>query len=177
MISLLHWSVTAGNIVSTVLAILFAYVTNKFFVFSSRTSSFSELAAEFVKFIVSRLFTMVLEIGGVYLFVTVLGAGLQDRKRRSHRDRHHPQLRSQQAARFSQQPREESALVRCNTRGVLAVCPHDSVERRMLSRRLHFMRIMRRFGRFTVTFTICSPLFCDVYYDSITIIWDDLYLI
>jgi putative flippase GtrA len=73
MVAFLHVGVTASNVVSTVLAILFAYVTNKLIVFNSRTSCFAELALEFFKFIVSRLFTMMLELGGVYLFVTFLG--------------------------------------------------------------------------------------------------------
>jgi putative flippase GtrA len=73
MVALLHMGITASNIISTALAILFAYVTNKFIVFVSRTNSFSELVIEFLKFIVSRLFTMLLEIGGGYLFVTTLG--------------------------------------------------------------------------------------------------------
>jgi putative flippase GtrA len=62
-----------SNIASTALAILFAYVTNKLYVFKCRTSCLSELAAEFFRFIASRLFTMVVEIVGVQLFVDVLG--------------------------------------------------------------------------------------------------------
>lgn len=73
MIVYFNISVTVSNIISAAIAILFAYVANKRFVFFSRTSCFSELAAEFLKFMVSRLFTFLLEIGGVYLFVTVLG--------------------------------------------------------------------------------------------------------
>ena len=73
MIVWLHMGVTVSNIVSAALAILFAYVTNKLIVFFSRTSSFAELAAEFLKFIVSRLFTFILELAGVKLFVDMLG--------------------------------------------------------------------------------------------------------
>lgn len=73
MVLLLGLNVNVSNLISTVLAILFAYVTNKFVVFVSRTTSVQELVTEFLKFIVSRLFTMVLELGGVYLLVSVLG--------------------------------------------------------------------------------------------------------
>jgi putative flippase GtrA len=73
MIALLHMGITVSNVVSTALAILFAYVTNKLFVFFSRTSGFSELAVEFLKFLVSRAFTFVLEIVGVKLLVDTLG--------------------------------------------------------------------------------------------------------
>lgn len=73
MIACFDISVTVSNIVSAAVAILFAYVANKRFVFFSRTSGFSELAVEFLKFLVSRLFTFILEIAGVHLFVTILG--------------------------------------------------------------------------------------------------------
>jgi putative flippase GtrA len=73
MILFLRMGITASNITSATLAILFAYLTNKFFVFTSRTSGFKESAAEFFKFITSRLFTLALEIAGVYLTVNILG--------------------------------------------------------------------------------------------------------
>ncbi len=69
----LRLDLTFSNIASTALAILFAYVTNKLYVFECRTSCLSELAAEFFKFIASRLFTMAVEIAGFHLFVVVLG--------------------------------------------------------------------------------------------------------
>ena len=73
MIVVFHFGITVSNVVSTVLAILFAYFTNKFLVFLSRTTCLSELIAEFMKFIVSRLFTMLLEFAGVYLLVNIIG--------------------------------------------------------------------------------------------------------
>ena len=73
MIIVLHMDVNVSNAVSAALAILFAYVTNKLLVFFSRTSTFAALAAEFLKFIVSRLFTFILEYAGVKLFVDILG--------------------------------------------------------------------------------------------------------
>jgi putative flippase GtrA len=73
MIVFFHMGVMSSNIISAGLAILFAYVTNKLLVFFSRTAGFAALAAEFLKFIVSRLFTFLLEVAGVYLLITVLG--------------------------------------------------------------------------------------------------------
>ncbi len=64
---------TVSNVTSTVLAILFAYVANKFYVFKCRSGCFSDFLIEFLKFIGSRLFTMVVEIGGVHLFVVIIG--------------------------------------------------------------------------------------------------------
>ena len=63
---------TFSNVVSISLSILFAYVTNKHFVFRNRCSSLSELLTEFVKFVGSRLFTMTVEVGAVLLFSKVL---------------------------------------------------------------------------------------------------------
>ena len=73
MVLYLHMDITISNILSATLAIMFAYVTNKFFVFVSPATSFAEHVAEFFKFIASRLFTLVLEFAGVYLLVNILG--------------------------------------------------------------------------------------------------------
>ena len=62
---------TVSNITSTALAIVFAYVTNKLYVFQSQTNDVPGFMLEFFKFIGSRLFTMAVEIGGVQLFVVV----------------------------------------------------------------------------------------------------------
>ncbi len=73
MDGILHLDITFSNVTSTALAILFAYVTNKIYVFQCRTNGISEFLVEFIKFIGSRLFTMAVEIGGVQLFVVILG--------------------------------------------------------------------------------------------------------
>lgn len=73
MDTVLQIDITVSNITSTALAIIFAYVTNKLYVFASRTTTRQELYTEFMKFIGSRLATMLLEIGGVFLFVNILG--------------------------------------------------------------------------------------------------------
>lgn len=73
MVKILSINVTLSNVTSTVLAVIFAYVTNKLYVFQSRKNSNAEAAAEFFRFIASRLLTMAVEIGGVWLLVSVLG--------------------------------------------------------------------------------------------------------
>lgn len=55
-------SVCAANIVSWVCAVLFAFITNKLWVFESKSFEKSVALAEFVKFISSRIATGVLEI-------------------------------------------------------------------------------------------------------------------
>jgi len=69
--------VTIRNLISIPVAIVFAYVANKLYVFRRHCDSMSALALEFGKFIGSRLFTMALEVGGVELLHGVLG--LDDR--------------------------------------------------------------------------------------------------
>ena len=67
-----HFNVNVSNIISIIVAILFAYVTNKLIVFRSHCGSFAELASECARFIGARLATMGIEVGGVFLLYEVL---------------------------------------------------------------------------------------------------------
>ena len=69
---ILKIDVTVSNVTSISVSILFAYAANKLVVFKRHCSSQVELAFEFIKFVGSRLFTMAIEIGAVWLFVDVL---------------------------------------------------------------------------------------------------------
>ena len=63
-----------GNLASTIgiiCSILFAYFTNRKLVFNSTATTFKEISKEFSKFIVGRLFTMIIEMIGFYLLYTV----------------------------------------------------------------------------------------------------------
>ena len=65
-----------GNISSTIgiiVSIIFAYFTNRRMVFDSEAVGFRENFKEFIKFILGRAFTMILEICGVYLLYTIMG--------------------------------------------------------------------------------------------------------
>lgn len=55
--SLLGVQYLYANAIAIIISILFAYVTNKLFVFSSKTESFKETLNEFFKFIGARLLT------------------------------------------------------------------------------------------------------------------------
>lgn len=69
MTNFFNIDVTLANNIAIVLAVLFAYVTNKDLVFHSQASGFGEKFIEFCKFILGRLFTMFIEsIGGSLLF-------------------------------------------------------------------------------------------------------------
>lgn len=60
-------SMNASNVVAWVVAVLFAFVTNKAFVFSSKAWSGRALLEEFAKFISARVVTGIVEIGGLPL--------------------------------------------------------------------------------------------------------------
>lgn len=62
----------ASNIVSWILAVLFAYITNKLFVFESKGLSKKELAREFFAFIAARLVSLGMEELGLWLMIGAL---------------------------------------------------------------------------------------------------------
>lgn len=64
-----------GNIASTtgiICSILFAYFTNRKWVFHSYANTYKEKWIEFGKFILGRAFTMIIEIIGVFLLNDVI---------------------------------------------------------------------------------------------------------
>lgn len=64
-----------GNLSSTIgiiCSILFAYFTNRKWVFNSTANTVKEKITEFGKFILARAFTMVVEIVGVFLLNNVI---------------------------------------------------------------------------------------------------------
>lgn len=61
-----------ANVISWIFAVLFAYVTNKIWVFQSRNLKWNELAAEICKFFGGRLFTLAVEEGILFVFITLL---------------------------------------------------------------------------------------------------------
>ena len=67
MTKLFKWDENISNIIAIVLAVLFAYVTNKDWVFHSKAEGANEKLKEFFKFIAGRAFTMVVEFVGCYL--------------------------------------------------------------------------------------------------------------
>ena len=66
---LLKMSATASNIIAWLLAVLFAFLTNKPFVFKSKSWSREVVIPEFVKFVTCRIGSGILET--VFLFITV----------------------------------------------------------------------------------------------------------
>ncbi|MBQ8091434.1 MAG: GtrA family protein [Pyramidobacter sp.] len=66
-------SVTWSTFWAWVLAVLFAFVTNKIWVFHSRSSGIAALARELAAFVAARVFSGALDVGMMWLFVEVCG--------------------------------------------------------------------------------------------------------
>ena len=67
----LKWDKNLSNIIAIVLAVLFAYVTNKDMVFHSNAKTIKKKIMQFIKFMSGRAFTMIIEWGGcAILFLT-----------------------------------------------------------------------------------------------------------
>ena len=62
-----------ANVISIILAILFAYIVNSRFVFHDNCETLKDHIRPFVKFISARLATMVIEVGGVWLLAVAMG--------------------------------------------------------------------------------------------------------
>lgn len=70
--ALLGMEENSANVIAITLAVLFAYFTNKGLVFNSTASTFTEKLFEFFKFMLGRLFTMVIEFSGFFLLFNML---------------------------------------------------------------------------------------------------------
>ena len=71
MNTLLNWDKNISNLIAIIIAVLFAYITNKDLVFHSGAETAKEKLSEFVKFMAGRAFTMIIEfVGGWLLFQT-----------------------------------------------------------------------------------------------------------
>lgn len=70
--NLFHMNLNASNFIAITLAICFAYVINKLYVFKSTTHNIEAIINEILTFFGARLITMFIEIAGVALFVSAL---------------------------------------------------------------------------------------------------------
>lgn len=61
-----------SNAISIIIAVLFAYFTNRTLVFNSKANSIKEKLLEFSKFVLGRAFTMLVEMFGFFLLFNVL---------------------------------------------------------------------------------------------------------
>ncbi|MGI6336954.1 MAG: GtrA family protein [Clostridiales bacterium] len=65
--NLCGWNANLANALSIICAVLFAYVTNKLFVFRTHCTSAADLVREAVSFFAARGFAMLVEWGGFYI--------------------------------------------------------------------------------------------------------------
>lgn len=64
---------TVATVIDNIIVIIFAFFTNKIFVFRSKSDSWAAFFKEFVEFFAARLFTMALSVVMVWLGCDVLG--------------------------------------------------------------------------------------------------------
>lgn len=64
-----------NNILSWIIAVAFAFVTNKLWVFDSKEWSFKILKTELTGFLLARIFSLLLEEIGLFLLIDVLKFG------------------------------------------------------------------------------------------------------
>ena len=62
----------AANVISIILAILFAYVVNSKYVFQDKCETLKDHIQPLFKFISARLVTMVIEVFGVWFFAEIM---------------------------------------------------------------------------------------------------------
>lgn len=68
-----HINLNVANVISIVVAIIFAYIVNSKYVFQDKCETLKDHIHPFCKFVSARLLTMVIEVGGVWLLVEIMG--------------------------------------------------------------------------------------------------------
>ena len=71
---LIPWNALIANVIAWFFAVLFAYVTNRVWVFSNKASTKFGVFKEALTFYSGRIFTLLLEESAIFVFVTCLRA-------------------------------------------------------------------------------------------------------
>lgn len=66
------WGEVTANTIDWVICVLFTFVTNKLFVFRSKTENMKALGKEFTQFVIARFFTLVLEDIIIFIGCTLM---------------------------------------------------------------------------------------------------------
>ncbi|KAF1306217.1 GtrA family protein [Candidatus Enterococcus willemsii] len=72
---LLKTDLIVSNTLSWIAAVLFAFITNKIWVFQSKTQGIIELLIELLKFVFYRLLSFGIDMGCMLLFINVMHLG------------------------------------------------------------------------------------------------------
>ncbi|MGO3913805.1 GtrA family protein [Enterococcus viikkiensis] len=70
-----HFNWPISNAISWICSVLFAFVTNKLWVFQSKTVGFKALTWEFSKFLFARILSFGMDMACMYLFIDMLHTG------------------------------------------------------------------------------------------------------
>lgn len=70
-----HLSWPVSNAISWICSVLFAFVTNKLWVFHSKTANFGALVWEFSKFIFARVVSFGMDMATMFIFIDLLHTG------------------------------------------------------------------------------------------------------
>ncbi|MDO5557051.1 MAG: GtrA family protein [Clostridia bacterium] len=65
--------INVSNIIAWVISVAFAYITNKIWVFESKDNSITNILEEIIKFIGARVFSLLLELVIMNVFVGIMG--------------------------------------------------------------------------------------------------------
>lgn len=68
---LLHWNIILANGIAWVLSVIFAFITNKFFVFNSNTVSKTVLIKETILFLTARLVSLGFDMLAIWLMIDI----------------------------------------------------------------------------------------------------------
>ena len=68
----MRWNENVVTAIAWIVAVIFAYVVNKYWVFLEKKGEATGEAVKFGKFVAGRLFTLAVEWLGVFVFVTTL---------------------------------------------------------------------------------------------------------
>lgn len=69
---LMHIDYLVSNVIAWILSVLFAYVTNKKYVFESKTTTKKELLKEMSSFFVARILSLLLDMVVMYIGISLL---------------------------------------------------------------------------------------------------------
>ena len=70
---IVNLSTTTSNVIAWIIAVLFAYVTNKLWVFNSKNNGNKELLREIISFYGARVITLVLETTFLWIVIDKMG--------------------------------------------------------------------------------------------------------
>src|SRR5699024_5642784 len=71
-LQMLHLSMPIANTISWICSVLFAFVTNKLWVFHSKSPNFFHLVIEFSKFLFYRILSYGMDMGSMLLLIQVM---------------------------------------------------------------------------------------------------------